>query len=249
MKTLGRLTIPFLVPTLCLSAAHAQEYPIANPTQASPSPVYLTRPIQGRVEVVNVPPVQDVRIVAGKPDEPMEVKGEVGVRASSPLPVEIVNPQKQSQEVQITGTVRLDDNQPVRVWVDNSWNPENPSLQEFAAFAFQGRFAPTDERLRRTFPARPGKVFHLTDIVTDAKPDASLRIRILVAPKNVLGWVTAPDVQEIPVLVLDLRRASGAQLATPVPISGDFALEVEAAGPSQGATFTAVAVGYLEAPK
>lgn len=226
--------------------ATGQEYSITNPTQPSSTPVHLTRPILGSVEVINVPPVQDVRIVGGKPEEPLQVQGEVGLRINGPLPVELVNPPKENQEVQVSGTVRVDDTQPVRVWVDNTWNPESPSVREFAAFTFQGRFSPTDERQRRVFRSRSGRVFYLTDLLIDSRPDAPLKVRVLAAARNVVGWVTGGGTTEIPLAVLDLRRNPSAQLGTPVPIEGDFTLEVETAGPNQGASFSAVASGYLD---
>jgi hypothetical protein len=62
----------------------------------------------------------------------------------------------------------------------------------------------------------------------------------------VVGWVTGAGTSEIPVLVLDLRRAAGTRLTTPVPIAGEFTLEVETVGPNHGVTFSAVALGYLD---
>lgn len=234
---------------LCsLSVSVAQEYSIGRPTDTLPAPVYLTRPTEGYVEVVNLPPVQDVRIVGGKPEGPMEVTGEVGLRLSAPIPVEISNPQSAGQDVRVVGPVRLDDNQPVRVWIDNSWNLDSQATQEFAAFAFQSRFMPGDERHRKTMAQRDGRVFHLTDLLLDVRPDAQLKVRLLTTPRSVKGAVTGVEFGEFPLAVLDTRRSPSVHFSTPVPITGEITVEVEVLSAVQGGYFSAVALGHF-APK
>lgn len=226
------------------AAAWGEEYSVGNPTQALSAPVYLTRPATGAVEVTNLPEVQEVRVVGGKMDGPTEVTGEVGIRASAPLPVEITNSQKGAQDVKIVGPVWLDDARPVRVWIDNSWSPDGNGAQEFTAFAYQGRFLPGDDRHRRTAVPRSGKVFHLTDVLVDVRPDAQLKVRLLAPAANVGGAVSGVEFAEFPLAVLDTRRAPSAQFATPVPITGEFVLEVELLSAGQGGYFSVVARGY-----
>lgn len=227
-------------------AARGEEYPIGNPTQAMSAPVHTTQPVQGAVEVTNLPPVQEVHISGGKLDEPLEVKGEVGLRVGGPIQVEVVN-QKPSKEAPPLGPIKVDDTQPLRVWVENPWNPENPSAPEFAAFSLQRRFAPQpgDDRFRGTYAARPGRIFYLTDVVADVRPDTGLKVRVLTVPKGVGGSVTGVAFAEFPVAVLDARRGSSMRLATPVPLSGEFVVEVEVTGAVQGGYFSAMAMGYL----
>lgn len=226
--------------------AWAEEYRIGNPTQAVSAPVHTTEPVQGAVEVTNLPPVQEVHLSGGKLDEPIEVKGEVGLRVGGPIQVEVIN-QKPSREESIPGPLKIDDTQPVRVWVENPWNPENPSAPEFAAFALQRRFLPQpgDDRFRGTFSARPGRIFYLTDVVADIRPDTALKVRVFTVPKGVGGSVAGVDFAEFPVAVLDVRRGSSVRLATPVPLSGEFTVEVEILGAVQGGYFSALAMGYL----
>jgi hypothetical protein len=224
-----------------------EEYPINTPGQAASAPVHTTQPVQGAVEVTNLPPMQEVHISGGKLDEPLEVKGEVGLRVGSPIPVEVVNPPKATREVQVLGPLKVDDTQPLRVWVENPWNPENPSAPEFAAFALQRRFLPQpgDDRFRGTYAARPGRIFYLTDVVADIRPDTGLKVRVLTMPKGVGGSVAGVEFAEFPVAVLDARRQSSVRLATPVPLSGEFVVEVEVLGAVQGGYFSAMVMGYL----
>ncbi|MBI5014280.1 MAG: hypothetical protein HZB55_02165 [Deltaproteobacteria bacterium] len=227
-------------------ASWAEEYPIGNPGQALSAPVHTTQPVQGAVEVTNLPPVQEVHVSGGRLDEPLEVRGEVGLRISAPLPVEVVNP-KASMGALILGPLKVDDTQPVRVWVENPWNPENPSAPEFTGFVLQRRFLPQsgEDRFRGTFAARPGRIFYLTDVVADIRPDTSLKVRVLAGPKSVGGSVAGVEFAEFPVAVLDGRRASTVRLGTPVPLTGEFVVEVEVVGAVQGGYFTATAMGYL----
>lgn len=240
-----RGTVVAVLLALTAPLASAQEYTIGNPAQPMASPVYVTRPVTGTVEVSNLPEVQDVRIVDGKRDGPTEVTGEVGVKATTPLPVEIMNTQKLPREVEVVGPLKLDDTQPVRVWVDNSWSPENPSGQEFAVFAYQHRFLPGDERHRRTVSVGAGRVFHLTDLVVDVRPDAQLKARLLTTPKGVGGAVAGVEFAEFPLAVVDTRRSPTLHFTTPVPVSGDFSVDVEILQANQGGYFSAVAMGYF----
>ncbi|NOY46455.1 MAG: hypothetical protein GXP50_13545, partial [Deltaproteobacteria bacterium] len=80
-----------LVLVLGVSAAWGQEYLIRQPTEPSSQPVHLTQPVEGAVEVTNLPPVQDVRVTGGTLDGPVTVQGTVEVRTSVPLPVEVTN--------------------------------------------------------------------------------------------------------------------------------------------------------------
>ncbi|MBI5440907.1 MAG: hypothetical protein HY900_06825 [Deltaproteobacteria bacterium] len=232
--------------TLFLAAGSVEgaEYLTTNPTQALPSPVYLTQPVEGAVEVRNLPPVQDVRIVGGRPEEPMEVRGEVGLRVGAPIPVEVTNPSQGSGRVTLSGPVKVDDSQPVRVWIDNSWSESAPT-QEFAAFAFQGKFTGSAERQRRLFSTAPGRIFHLTELVLDGRPEASLRARLVVRAGALVGQITGADTGEAPVVVADLRQGGSGRLATAIPIAGDFAVDVEGIGQSPGSQFSAIAIGYL----
>ncbi|MBE0617737.1 MAG: hypothetical protein IH608_07410, partial [Proteobacteria bacterium] len=134
-----------LVLTLAAAvAARAQEYRIDRPGEPTSAPVYLTRPVEGRVEVQNLPAVQDVRVVGG-PEEALEVRGAVEVRTTDPLPVEVVNLPEAPRRLEVEGTVRVDDERPVRVWVANpplpTPVPEGRAALPFAAFAARGAFA------------------------------------------------------------------------------------------------------------
>lgn len=229
-------------------AGLCQEYQIGNPTQAVSAPVYTTQPVEGSVQVTNLPPVQDVRVSGGKLDEPVEVRGEVGIRAGAPLLVEIVNPTASAKDSAPLGPVKVDDTQPLRVWVENPWSPETASPPEFATFAFQRRFLPAEGPFRRTFAARPGRIFYLTDVVADIRPDTAMKMRVLTTSQSVTGVVSGVEFAEYPVAVLDARRGNGLRFATPIPLSGEFTVEVEVIGGVQGGYFSAVAMGYL-APK
>jgi hypothetical protein len=214
-----------------------------DPTRPLSSPVYLTQPVEGAVEVRNLPPVQDVRIVGGRPEEPMEVRGEVGLRVGAPIPVEVTNPAQAASQVTLTGPVKLDDSQPLRVWIDNSWSESAPT-QEFAAFAFQGRFAGAAERQRRLFATPPGRIFHLTELVLDGRPEASLRARLVVRAAALVGQVVGVETGEAPVVVADFRQGGSGRLTTAIPIAGEFAVDVEGIGQPAGAPFSAIAIGY-----
>ncbi|GAB4264483.1 MAG: hypothetical protein Kow0092_16160 [Deferrisomatales bacterium] len=228
----------------------SQEYRIDRPTEPASAPVHLTRPVEGRVEVTNLPPVQEVRVSGGQMDGPMEVQGEVGVRASAPIPVEVVNAPEAPEAFQVRGVVRVDDSPALRVWVENQ--PEArparpPQARRFAAYSFRGAFDPDDTRLRKPFRVPQGATFHLTDLTVDTRADAVLRVR-LTAPASAVGGSVAgaSGDAELPLAVVDVQMGPAARLGTPVPLTGEFHLEVEAPGPGLGAPFWTVASGYLE---
>lgn len=233
-----------LLGVIATGSVGAAEYLTNDPTQPLPAPVYLTHPVDGVVDVRNFPPVQDVRIVSGRSEEPMEVRGEVGLRVTAPLPVEITNPSRGEGQVTLSGPVKLDDTQPVRVWIENSWN-ENAAVQQFAAFAFQGKFTGPAERHRRLFATPSGGIFHLTEIVLDGRPEGTLRARLVVRGDALVGKIVGVDTGEAPVLVADLRQGGSGRLVTAVPIAGEFAVDVEGVGQASGAPFSAIAIGYV----
>ncbi len=249
-----------LVATLALgglaASALAQEYRIGEPAQPSSMPAYLTRPIEGVVGVTNFPEVQDVRILEGATLQgPVEVQGEVQIRLpdQAPLPVDVVNAPAFPESIRIEGDVRLDDGQPVRVWVENFPNAQPPSAMrplrpQFAAFAFRGAFSSKEAVSRRTFRLPEGMTFHLTDLALDTRPDALLKVRVTAASSRIDGAVSVvgETLEEIPLAILDARRAITARLETAAPLSGEFAIVVEAPGPGQGAPFSVVASGSLE---
>lgn len=252
---LGRLVAGLVVGGLAVSAL-AQEYRIGEPAQPSSMPAYLTRPVEGVVAVTNFPEIQDVRILEGGTLQgPVEVQGEVQIRVpeESLLPVEVVNAPPFPESFRIEGDVRLDDEQPVRVWVENFPAPSPPSLAgpgrpQFAAFAFRGAFSSKEQVHRRTFRLPEGMTFHLTDLALDARPDALLRVRLTAVPSRIDGAVSVvgEGPEEIPLAVLDAARATTVRLGTAAALSGEFSLVVEAPGPGQGAPFSVVASGSLE---
>lgn len=244
MKCSARLVA--LALALLPPVAPCEEYPISNPGQAMSAPVHTTQPVEGAVQVTNLPPVQEVHVTGGRLDEPLEVRGEVGLRVVTPLPVEVVNPSRPSSPS--LAPLKVDDTQPLRVWVENPWSPDSAPPPEFATFAFQSRFLPSEGPLRRQFSPRAGRVFYLTDVVADVRPDVGLKVRVLTTPRAVAGAVSGVEFAEYAVAVLDARRGSGLRLATPVPLVGDFTVEVEVLGAVQGGYFTASVVGY-QAPR
>lgn len=247
MKVLGWVALAWAC--LWVPSAAAQESYINKPTELAPSPVYLTRPVEGQVEVTNLPPVQDVRITSGTLEGPVEVQGEVGIRTQGPLPVEVSNPLQFPEALRVDGPVQVDDTQPLRVWVENL--PETSTVsppmtaRTFVAYYFKAAFSAKDGRVRRAFRAPAGAVFHLTDLTLDSRPDVNLRVRVVAAAADVDGGVAgAAGADELPLALVDTRTAPSTRLSTPVPLSGEFALEVEALGPGQGAPFSAVATGF-----
>lgn len=230
-----------------------QEYRIGRPTEQLPTPVYLTRPVEGQVEVSNLPPVQDVRITGGTVEGPVEVRGDVGLRVTQPLPVEVNNFPEFPTALQVDGPVRVDDTQPLRVWVENQPEaaaaPAAPAPSPaFVAYFFKGTFSAKDGRVRRAFRAPDGAVFHLTDLSVDARSDAALKVRVTAAPGTVVGALAGVEgADQVPVALLDTQSASAVRLGTAVPLGGEFAVEVEALGPGLGAPFWAVASGFVTA--
>lgn len=229
------------------AVSQAQEYRIDRPAEPSSAPVHLTRPVEGRVEVRNLPPVQDVRILVG-PEDPLEVRGEVEVRAEEALPVEVLNLPELPARFEVEGTVRIDDERPVQVWVANplpSPAAPAPDNRTFAAFVAQGTFGPKEARVSQAFRPPEGRIFHLTDVALDARTDAVLRVRVVAASAAVAGVVSGAGAESVPLAVLDSRHGVALRLGTSVPLGGDFSVEVEALGPGQGAPFRLVASGYL----
>lgn len=227
--------------------AHAQEYRIDRPAEPSSAPVHVTRPVEGRVEVQNLPRVQDVRIVGG-PEEPLEVRGDVEIRVEESLPVEVLNLPELPARFEVEGTVRIDDEQPVQVWVVNPPPAPTAAASEnrtYAAFASQGSFGPKDTRVTQALRPPEGRVFHLTDLALDARTDAVLRVRVLVPAGAVAGVVSGAGADPLALAVLDSRHGTALRLGTPAPLGGEFTLEVEALGPGQGAPFRVLASGYL----
>ncbi|HSH69804.1 MAG TPA: hypothetical protein VK997_07790 [Deferrisomatales bacterium] len=228
-------------------AAWAQEYPIRSPGAAASAPVHLTEPITGLVEVVNRPPVQDVQVVGGSLDQPLAVQGEVGLRLSGPLPVELVNPPA-PPTLTLDGPVAVSVDQLLRVWVENS--PLAPPVvapppPRYAAFAFAGVFEAKQSVQRRSFAPPTGTEFLLTDLTLDTRPDALLTVRVMVSPGAVAGTVTGAGDGDLAVLVLDARHGPSVRLATPVPLGGPFTVQVTSEGPGQGAPFTVLAAGTV----
>jgi hypothetical protein len=221
------------------------DYLLKDPTQPLPAPVHVMNPVEGSVEVRNLPAVQDVRIVGGKQDEPLEVRGEVGLRVTTPLQVEVVNPAIPGGEAPFSGPIKVDDTQPLRVWIDNPWNPASAVQQDFAAYAFQGRFSTPAERQRRLFSSAPGRIFHLTDLVVDGRPEAHVRARLVVRAQALVGRIEGAGTGEAPLAVVDTRHATSARLVMAVPISGDFAIDVEGISQTPGSPFSAIAIGYF----
>lgn len=230
-------------------AADAQEYRIQHPTAPEPVPVYLTRPVEGRVDVGNLPAVQDVRVVEGL-GGPLEVTGRVAIDASQPVPVEITNlPPAPPPSPQSDAPVRVRDDPPLRVWVENSQAaaaaPPAPEARTFAAFAARGAFSSKESRVRKPFRAPAGRIFHLSDVSLDARPDAVLRVRILADESSVAGVVEGAGGEPLAVAVVDSRQGPSVRLGTAAPLAGSFTVEVEAAGPGEGAPFSVVVSGYL----
>ncbi len=246
---MSRWTVVLAV-LLWAPAAAGQEYLIRQPTEPTSSPVHLTRPVEGRVEVTNLPPVQAVRVVGGSLDAPVPVEGEVEIRVRQPLPVEVVNPQAEPpRPLEVTGTVSIDDRAPVRVVVTNPAAApagRTRAARRFGAFVFRGTLRPDQDRARRTFSPPKGKVFHMTGLVIEAR-DGALRARAKAGAGSVEGFVAGAGGAEIPFAVATQGVGTGAALPVPVPLAGPFTLEVTAPGREGPAPFTVVATGYLEA--
>ncbi len=228
--------------------AAAQEYLIRQPAEPASSPVHLTRPVEGRVEVTNLPPVQEVRVVGGSLDTPVPVEGQVDIRVRQPLPVEVVNPPAEPpQPLEVTGTVAIDDRAPVRVLVTNPTaapaGKDRPA-RRFGAFVFRGTLRPDQTRARRTFSPPKGKVFLLTGLVIEAR-DGALRARASAGVGSVEGFVAGAGGAELPFAVVDQRVGTATVLPAPVPLAGPFALEVMAPERAGPARFTVVATGHL----
>lgn len=244
----GLRQIPLLLAVAVAGVAGAQEYSIRNPSEASSAPVHLTEPIAGRVEVVNRPPVQDVQVVGGSLGQPLEVQGEVGLRLSGPLPVELVGAPP-PPPLTLDGPVSVTADQPLRVWVENPPSPPPaevpPHPPRYAAFAFSGVFEAKQRVQRRSYSLPEGTEFLLTDLTLDARPDALLYVRVLARPGTVSGTVTGAGDGELAVLVLDPRSGPSVRPATPVPLAGPFTLLVTSEGPGQGAPFTVLAAGTV----
>jgi len=228
-------------------AAPAQEYSISDPARQRSTPVHLTEPVSGRVEVVNQPPVQDVRVVGGALDQPLEVQGEVGLRLDAPLPVELVG-DLPAPVLTLDGPVSITADEPLRVWVENPPAPVAalpPVPSSYAGFAFAGVFEAQQRVRRRTFTPPAGREFRLTDLTLDARPDVLLYVRVLAQPTVVVGGVVGAGEEELALLVLDRRSGPSARLATPIPLVGPFTVEVTVEGPGQGAPFAVLVGGTL----
>ncbi|RMG89448.1 MAG: hypothetical protein D6708_09930 [Candidatus Dadabacteria bacterium] len=226
--------------------ARGQEYRIDRPSEPESQPVHLTAPVEGTVEVTNLPPVQDVRVVGGALEGPVPVQGTVEIRTGAPLPVEVTNPAPAAEgPVEVQGTVAVDDRVPLRVVVTNPPPaPERRPEPRFAAFSFEGVFRAGQAAVRRTFTPPEGQVFHATGLVLDARTDAFLRLRLLAEAGAVAGDVVgAPGA--VPLGLLDSRVGPTAPLSPPVPLRGAFVVEVEAPAGSLGAPFRATVTGYL----
>lgn len=230
---------------IAAGAAEAQEYRIDRPGEPSSVPVHLTEPVEGRVAVQNLPAVQDVRVVGGV-EGPVEIRGEVELRAEETLAVEVVNFPEAPTRLEVEGTVRVDDERPVQVWVVNPAASAAPAgNRTFAVFGVQGSFTSKDTRVRRPLRAPEGQIFHLSDLTLDARTDAVLRLRVLASADAVAGVVLAPGAEALPLAVLDSRHGTSLRLGTAVPLGGEFVVEVEALGPGQGVPFRVLASGYL----
>ncbi len=228
--------------------ARAQEYLIRQPAEPASTPVHLTRPVEGRVEVTNLPEVQEVRVTGGTLDGPVPVEGEVRIRAPAPLAVEVVNPPPElPQPLQVEGTVTVDDRRPLRVVVTNPPPPPPaPTAPRFAAFTLRGTLGSRQSRVRRVFSPPEGTVFRLTGLVLDVQDGISLRARVLAHPEAIAGYVAGAPERAVPVALLDRRAGPAATVPAPVPLAGPFVLEVTAPGGAASTAFTAVAMGYLE---
>jgi hypothetical protein len=228
------------------AGAWGQEYRIGQPTEPVSAPVYLTQPVEGRVAVENLPDVQDVRLVGGAA-EPLEVRGVVGVQAQQPLSVEVMNLPELPAQMEVQGTVRVDDERPLRVLVTNAAPGAAAEADEraFAAFAARGAFSAKETRVRQTIRPPEGRIFHLSDLTLDARSDAVLKVRVLAAGNAIVGTVSGGGAEALPLAVLDSRHGASLRLGTPVPLGGEFAVEVESLGPGQGAPFLVLAQGYL----
>jgi hypothetical protein len=244
IRFLGALLALSLV--VCAIRAIGQEYRINKPGDPSPAPVYLTLPVEGSVEVTNLPPVQEVRITGGTLDGPVEVQGDLGFRIPEPLLVEVTNPPEIPRKVEIDGAVRVDDTQPLQVWVENFPEPKEPASRQFAAYAFSASFGAEESKTQRAFLPPKGSIFHLTDLVIDTRPDAVLKVRVTAPASAIAGSVAAATQLGLPLAVLDTRFAPSVRLGTPAPLLGEFSVVVEALlGPGQGAPFQLLASGYL----
>ncbi|GAB4260083.1 hypothetical protein [Deferrisoma sp.] len=239
-------TVVFVAGLLVAVAAAGQEYRIDRPAEPESQPVHLTAPVEGAVEVTNLPPVQDVRVVGGTLEGPVPVQGTVEIRTGAPLPVEVTNPPPAAEgPLEVQGTVAVDDRVPVRVVVTNPPPaPERRPERRFAAFSFEGVFRAGQAAVRRAFTPPEGRVFHATGLVLDARTDAFLRLRLLAEAGSVAGDVVGAA-GAVPLCLLDSRVGPTAQLSPPVPLRGEFVLEVEAPAGSLGAPFRATVTGYL----
>lgn len=222
----------------------AQEYLIRTPGEATSTPTHLTRPVEGGVEVTNLPEVQGVRIIGGTLEGPVEVRGEVEVRASAPLAVEVVNPVPFPERLEVSGTVWVEDAVPVRVRVENL--PRSPPAKRFVSYVFRGEVAPKESRLRRTFQVPAGPPFQLTDLALDARTDAVLKVRLLAPASAVGGSVVGAGDGEVPLVVLLSSQTTAVRVGTPVPLQGGFSVEVEALGARAVAPFSVLASGHVE---
>jgi len=169
------------------------------------------------------------------------------VRSAEPLPVEVLNLPAIPTRLEVEGTVRVDDERPLRVWVANAAPAAAPAPEEraFAAYAARGAFSAKETRVRQSLRPPEGRIFHLSDLTLDARPDAVLRVRVLVKPEAVAGAVSPAGPEALPLALLDSRHGVSLRLGTPLALGGEFVLEVEALGPGQGAPFLVVAGGYL----
>lgn len=235
------------------ASAGAQEYLIRKPGEPLSTPTHLTRAVEGRVEVTNLPEVQEVRITGGTLEGPLDVRGEVGIRTTGPLAVEVLNPAPFPARLEVTGTVRVDDAEPLRVQVENLPRTPAPApvatpvQKRFVAYAFRGEFTAKEARLRRTYRVPPGPTFQVTDLTLDARPDAVLKVRLTAPASAIGGTVVGPGEGELlPVAVFLSTQVTSVHLSTPVPLKEGFTLEVEALGPGEGAPFSVLASGYVE---
>ncbi len=235
---------------LLLAAAPtgAQEYLIRQPAEPASTPVHLTRPVEGRVEVTNLPEVQEVRVMGGVLDGPVPVEGEVRIRAADPLAVEVVNPPPElPQPLHVEGTITVDDRRPVRVVVTNPPPAPTPlPPRRFAAFSLKGSVGARQTRVRGVFSPPEGRVFRLNGVVLDVREGFPVRARVLADPEAIAGYVAGAPERGIPVALLDSRAGPTAAVPTPVPLAGPFVLEVSAPPGAPSTAFTAVVTGYLE---
>ncbi len=244
---MARASILALTVLALVQPVAAQQYRIGEPGRPEPTPVYLTQPVEGRVEVGNLPAVQDVRVVEGL-GSPLEVTGRVALDGSEPLAVEVTNLPPAPESVEIGSPVRIVDEPPLRVWLENPPPPAgtaSPDPRTYTAFAARGTFSSKETRVRQPFQPPEGRVFHLSDVSLDARPDAVFRVRVLAEESAVAGVVNGAGGAPVALAVLDSRRSTSVRLGTAAPLAGPFTVEVEALGPGQGAPFAVLLSGYL----